>query len=358
MHKLILVLLSVVNYVLPTSLVAAEVPTFVKIDYPENRNDVHIEQVSSNWQFVVTSGLGALVSVYADQDRIWKSQPIMEYFAMMPSLKKADIDGNGEMDAILTSFTPHAGCIDFGAIYSLNGGKQNYLVHVNTSLRAHKDQLYIEVSERLPDSVVEYHVEDTIKGCGWSTESKGVIAFAEMLREHRYTVLGTAQQAFPKLQALYPKAMALYKKNQLGSAMSMLQEFFDRYDYRRVDPENKNGEYTLILNNYGFLLSEKYREEIAIPVLQYVINRAPERTITYLNIADAEYYFYDANDPRTYEIRPGVDINLPGGGTDISRNRKIKGHPDAPIHYRKYHDLMVASGKKDKIPPRVFERMK
>ena len=63
-------------------------------------------------------------------------------------------------------------------------------------------------------------------------------------------------------------------------------------------------------------------------MLELVLKRDPSRSVAYLNMADAVYI---PNESRKSQAKP---------------------------YYQKYHDMMIAAGKKDKIPARVFERMK
>lgn len=79
-------------------------------------------------------------------------------------------------------------------------------------------------------------------------------------------------------------------------------------------------------NDYGFYLDRAGKTQQAIDVLSQVTDVDPDRTVAYLNLADAQYS---------------------AGQT-----------ADAKANYAEYRERMVAAGKQAKIPSRVAERLR
>lgn len=81
--------------------------------------------------------------------------------------------------------------------------------------------------------------------------------------------------------------------------------------------------YASIYNDYGYFLQQANLNAEAVEILKIVISRSPGRTVAYLNIADT---YWD-----------------------------LKKFDEAVKNYKLYLSMM--SGKKDKIPERVFKRV-
>lgn len=79
-------------------------------------------------------------------------------------------------------------------------------------------------------------------------------------------------------------------------------------------------------NDYGFYLAQAGRPKDAVEVLSEVVDVDPNRTVAYLNLADAQYA---------------------AGET-----------ADAKSNYAEYAKRMTAAGKQGAVPPRVAERMR
>lgn len=99
----------------------------------------------------------------------------------------------------------------------------------------------------------------------------------------------------------------------------------DRYDalLNQFTLTKKN---VLIYNDIAYYLEQRKFYSESIFLLEKILNKFPERTVAYVNIADAYW----------------------------GLNEKTK----AQTAYRKYIELMEQSNKKHKIPPYVFERIR
>lgn len=293
----------------------------INVDGPE-RLEKKVE-IKEGWMFAISYAPDgkSFVYVFKGNERKWKSPPMRDYFAMYPELRMVDVNANSSEDSILTSFTPHLGCIDYGGVLSMDGGEENYLIHIElVSNNMHNvEEVIVEASDKLPKEVISFVGKDLLGKCGIETEK---------LSDGSFRVLKKDQEELEELLHVYQDAMSLYAENSLDKAIETFQSFFDRHDYRSIDVENKNSKYTVILNDYAFVLQKKSPRKIVIPLFEHVLSRDPERIVTYLNMADTVY----------------------------SPNKKQMGL--AKPYYIKYHDMMIAAGKKDKIPVRVFERMK
>ena len=131
-------------------------------------------------------------------------------------------------------------------------------------------------------------------------------------------------EAMSALEKRHGEALRAYRAGEPAQAVRLLEPVLSDAAVRAVDPDGQHPGVTAILNDYGFFLAEAGLHERAVPVLQVVVARAPDRTVAYLNLADAE------------QAQGQAEIALD--------------------HYRRYADLMLAAGKADKIPARVAER--
>ena len=145
------------------------------------------------------------------------------------------------------------------------------------------------------------------------------------------------------LREVHQEALKQWRMNERDEALITFEQIFHRFR-----PDELNGilpvqDYVALLNDYGFVLEQYYQNhedanllKRAISVLIYVVTLDPSRVAAYLNLADS-YYFY------------GTQIKYVGKNDPLALARDS---------YTTYHDLMLNAGKEDKIPARVFERMK
>jgi len=247
---------------------------------------------------------------------------------MSPKIVRKDIDGNGATDFWMSSTQCRYECNEFSIFLSLNNASKNYLIHYKSYGGGSDGRLpVLETSEPLPADI---WLQTKSLLAETACDESDVLPLVE---DKQYTVMKQGGDAFSKLEDIYNHAQKLYKQRKLiekskdfEPSIIGLDGFFEGHDYRTIDPTNKNPRYTQILNDYGFFLSLAERRRAAVLVLAYVIKREPARAVAHLNIADV---FFDQ-----------------------------KAADEARAHYRTYHDLMLKADKKDKIPARVFERVK
>ena len=143
------------------------------------------------------------------------------------------------------------------------------------------------------------------------------------------------RQEFRKLMAgvSLPKAAARYKKgDKKGAAAAMdlligtleLPYVIDSYPIDKTDAADMR--VVAGFNDYGFYLEEAGRPKDAIAQLSAVVDVDPDRTVAYLNLADAYYATGD--------------------------------RAAAQTNYAEYRKRMAAVGKTAKMPPRVAERLR
>lgn len=297
-------------------------------DPPENLAQGKPYKVTDDVSAVVaTYEFGNFLYLYKAGQRLWKSPPL-QGFCMSPKIVRKDIDGNGTSDFWMSSKQCRSACNEFSIFLSLDITSKNYLIHYKSYGGGSDGRLpVLETNEPLPADI-------------W-LQTKSLLAetacdeadVLPLVEDEQYTVMKQGEDAFNELEEIYNHAQKLYKERKLiekskdfEPSIVGLDGFFEGHDYRTIDPSNKNPRYTQILNDYGFFLSLAERRRAAVLILAYVIKREPARAVAYLNIADV---FFDQK----------------AGG-------------EAREHYRTYHDLMLKADKKNKIPARVFERMK
>jgi hypothetical protein len=139
----------------------------------------------------------------------------------------------------------------------------------------------------------------------------------------RYVLMADGKWMYD-LSIRHRSALQLYKEHQPAKAAALLEEPLAEATVAKLDP-SRDPDVTAILNDLGFFLSEAGLDDRAVPVLRSVVARAPDRTVAYLNLADAEYTLGDAKTARG--------------------------------HYRQYLTLMESAGKVGKVPPRVVDRL-
>jgi hypothetical protein len=141
------------------------------------------------------------------------------------------------------------------------------------------------------------------------------------------------RQFYQRLDEQSRQAAAFYKQGDAKKAAETLASLIgtielpfvvDSYPVQGSDPQDRKivGQF----NDYGFYLAEAGRAKDAIGVLADVVDVEADRTVAYLNLADAYYATGD---------RAGAKTN-----------------------YAEYQKRMTAAGKAAKVPPRVAERLR
>ena len=305
-----------------------------KFDAPEAEPDSR--DFDGGYTISQTTGFAAqnFFYVFKNNKRIWKSPPVRIYFSVSGGPKRVDVDGDGVLDIVWSGGEPHLRCDNFGVVVSISGKTQNYLFHYDSATTEDLPYGLLEISAEPPEDLWPQLVP-ILQEHACSSDDKERIA--DVILSKRYVTIKSASDAYPSLKQLHKKALASHTSKKTRKAAELLDEFFFQYDYRDVDSANRDPKYTEILNDYGFFLEQlkerPFSQQQAIEILSYVISRDPSRAVAYLNLADAQFDL----------VKKQADASL-----------KTK----AAESYRTYHDLMVKADKKNKIPARVFERMK
>jgi tetratricopeptide (TPR) repeat protein len=127
-----------------------------------------------------------------------------------------------------------------------------------------------------------------------------------------------------QLEKASARARALYHAGNTQGAVAVLAEVMkDKYPDALGDGKTDR-KLAAELNDYGFYLQQTGRPRQAVEVLQTVITLDADRTVAYLNLADAEFVLGD----------------------------KV----EAKYYYTEYQKRMTASGLAARIPARVVER--
>ncbi|HAP28032.1 MAG TPA: hypothetical protein DCR74_20985, partial [Achromobacter sp.] len=101
----------------------------------------------------------------------------------------------------------------------------------------------------------------------------------------------TAPDVTATFRTLHQVARAIprAKTAEFDRALSDLRRFVMSQDYREIDPDGKDAEMLIALNDYGFWLAESGDTAQADRILTDVLRRDPSRTAAYLNRADARW---------------------------------------------------------------------
>lgn len=126
-----------------------------------------------------------------------------------------------------------------------------------------------------------------------------------------------------KINKIYNKALVEFKNRQKQNAANLTLDVIEEkcWIYLPITSES-----VAMYNDFGFFLEQGGEYSEAVKVLKEVITIFPKRTVAYLNLADA--YFGLQNKEKAKES------------------------------YLTYIDLMKKNAKEEKIPKRVFERVK
>jgi hypothetical protein len=141
------------------------------------------------------------------------------------------------------------------------------------------------------------------------------------------------QEFYKRLDAQWRQAAVFYKQGDAKKAADTMQSavgtlalpfVVDSYPVEGSDPQDRKivGQF----NDYGFYLAEAGRTKDAIAVLSDVVDVEADRTVAYLNLADAQF----------------------AAGDKVG----------AKTNYGEYQKRMAAAGKAAKVPPRVAERLR
>jgi hypothetical protein len=282
---------------------------------------------------VPTVGTGFLY-VVKDGKRIWKSPKAHQWFGMWEAKPdRLDLDGDGAPDVAWYGYKPHF-AYEFGVFLSLRGGAENFLVHFDPHGRVtgpgSDGAPLVTASSRLPTEVAKRLA--TFVETIWKDSPTDVAPFVEQLRRGTYAITRDPREAYPELAPLHARAVALFRQKKVREARLVLDPFFRAHDVRRIDPENRHPEFTAMLNDYAFFLSEDRGDPETLPLLAYVIERDPGRAAAYLNMAD--------------------ELCRPDDEPEAARYPSL-----AAGYYRKYLELMTAAGNQKRVPKRVRERL-
>jgi hypothetical protein len=247
---------------------------------------------------------------------------------------RVDLDGDGSADVVWYGVKPHLAMV-FGLVVSLKNGAEQVLLHFDPWGKAPPGRTdlapKLEVSQRLRPELAAALASYVEREFTADDDTSFVVG---QLRAGTYDAFPNPRDDYPSLAPLHAKALALFRAKKVLEAELTLDQFFSRHDYRGVDPENARPEYTAILNDYGFFLAEGGSLGQALPILAYVLERDPNRTVAMLNLADA--LFKEAK----------------GDEHHAAEDRAL-----AVEHYRAYRDRMVKAGNAKAIPKRVLERL-
>lgn len=275
----------------------------------------------------IVESTSAYVYVLRKGERVWRSPKAWGYFAVGSSPDSVDLDRDGQPDLVWYKCRPRF-CHEFGLFVSLRGGRENYLLHFNPGFEDRPTAW--EVSAPLRREVVDglgaYLLRPNLSG-GTDREEQ-----VKLLREGRYTIMRPPADAYRQLQARHEAAMKLLRSKGALEASFELDELLKTVDFTLIDPDRAHPDVTAMLNDYGYLLWKSSCDADTLPVLAYVLERDPSRTVALLNMADA---LYDC------------------GPTDKSGGRPYRAL--SPDYYARYVAAMRASGKA--IPQRALERM-
>ncbi len=275
------------------------------------------------------------------------------------TLRDDDLDGDAVNDYLSLAGTGRD-CEQFCFFASLRGGQENFVIRFER-----KPHEWIATGPILDsDHPLNDDLWKKIGGyLGKYLSAKNKKTIDEMIAQKRYGVMPPTSQYFDDLKKVHQSATRLYRKKDYYYAAEALAKFFASHDFRAIDPQNVNPEYTAILNDYAFFVWMRYQEykasgekelekrdssslvqdldgnyqsakESVSERLRYVLARDPQRVAAYLNFADVLYE------------EPFLGVSNPD-------DKK-----QAAEYYTTYHDLMLKADKKNKIPVRVFERMK
>lgn len=310
---------------------------------------------------------GYFFNVIREQRRVWKS-PMIYFdcagattragdFGGALTLRDDDLDGDGVNDYLSLAGTGRD-CEQFSFFASLRGGSENLLVRFER--QPHESiatKPILDSDHPLPDDL--WKKIGAYLGKHVPAQNKKTVD--EIIAQKRYGIMPPPSQDFDDLKKLHSSAVRLHRQKQY--ATDALDQFFASHDFRAIDPQNVYPEYTEMLNDFAFFIWVEYRrmkaadekqleerdssslvqnidasyrwaKERTSELLRYVLARDPTRVAAYLNFADVLYE------------EPFVGVSNPD-------DKK-----QAAEYYTTYHDLMLKAGKEDKIPARVFERMK
>lgn len=221
---------------------------------------------------------------------------------------------------------------DDGGDYALTPEPKTHLLyaHIHGSAIEHTDYWYRVDGARAVAVRREDQAQDG-KGAIVSTVTDLTVKPGRVVHRDIVGFMGDspARDAFLKAFATASrKAAALYRSGDKAGALKVLDvamgpKYPDALGLQDGSPADHR--LAAELNDYGFYMEENGRHEAAIDVLQAVIDLDSDRTVAYLNLADAEY--------ATGE----------------------KG--SAKANYLEYRKRMTAAKLAAKIPPRVAERV-
>ena len=222
-----------------------------------------------------------------------------------------DVDGDRVPDfSLLVKEAPNFFGVSCSLYLSLRGGQSNLLVNYDSD------------RERLTGGAP---LDPALRGPVAAELRRRTLMPAEKIDAllGGYTLMVDAPY-LASLEKLHGEASRAYKAKKPARAVALLEDALNDLTVAKMDP-GQDPNVTAIMNDYGFFLAEAGMNDRAVAVLTTVLARAPDRTVAYLNLADAEYA---------------------QGWKDEARG-----------HYRGYRERMRGENKAAKVPPRVAERI-
>lgn len=299
-----------------------------KIDEPERVRKQY--QIRGSTSLILTHiGYKSFIYVVEGERRVWKSPQLSNYFCIEKDSQFCDLDKNGVPDFVLQYGECKLMC-EFGVFIGLNMANQNFVFHYSPERRSsagHSSKSKVPLLESSTPAPPELwiNMKDVLRRSACDDNSRDNIN--RIITDRLYSSMQPDSDSFRELRGLYLPAKRSLRRGEIKNTLEKLEYFFDIHDYRNIDPHGKDTLYTTILEDYGSsLLHAGGGFDKTLQILSFVIEREPTRSSPYLQLGDLFYRY-----------APTLE--------------------QAKISYRKYHDLMVKSGKKNLIPKRVLERI-
>jgi hypothetical protein len=268
--------------------------------------------------------------VFDRENRRWKSPQMASYFCMLKDSLHQDLDRNGRADFLLSYTQCGLPCAS-GLFVSLNGGKENFVIHLtpayprDSATRKNTAGIRLESSSKMPAQLWDA-VQDDLQKLACDDVSRQLIQ--KTIAHGIYNAMPPDSTALPELRRAHAEAMKLYRRGYVGRGADTLDRFFDLHDYRQINAKGNDSMYTAILNDFGLLLLKSRKGfDWTKEILTYVLARNPAPASAYLNLGDLLYGYASTR-------QDGKDC------------------------YKRYLDLMTEKGMLHKVPPRVLERIK
>lgn len=244
---------------------------------------------------------GDSLYVFRGTHRLWKSPKSTDFPGFAPplgDLQHKDVDGNGISDILWIINNEQRDCFAIRILVSLNRGEHNYLLRYRQRSESDPRQPggrgFLESSNPPPTEDLWRQLAPILRkllkgGC----DGKEI---ENLISKGNYQIINP-RGMMDELRRAHSEAVSLYKNYKVtrtdikearrfsqhasvasipvSKALTPLLSIFMEYDYREVDPENRDQGYTQILNDYGFLLEQYGDLDGARNVIRYVARRDP-----------------------------------------------------------------------------------